>query len=52
MGQRDDSVFYEVYDGADGTGPVSQKQLTTIHRVTKGKGSILNQFVAKNGLYI
>ena len=40
MGQRDDSVFYEVYDERDGSGPVSQKQLTTMHRVTKGICSI------------
>jgi len=32
-GQQDDSVLYEVYDNIAGDGPVSQKQLTTLHTV-------------------
>ena len=37
MGQKDDTVLYEVYDGKDGSGPVAQKQLTTIREVTLGR---------------
>ena len=40
LGQKEDSVFYEVYDGIDGSGPLSQKQMTTIREVTKEDGSI------------
>ena len=39
MGRRDDSVLYEVYDGKDGSGPVGQKQLTTMHEITKDDGT-------------
>ena len=40
LGQKEDSVFYEVYDGIDGSGPLSQKQMTTIREVTKEDGTI------------
>ena len=40
LGQKQDSVFYEVYDGVDGSGPLSQKQMTTIREVTKEDGTV------------
>jgi len=40
LGQKQDSVFYEVYDELDGSGPLAQKQMTTIREVTKEDGTI------------
>ena len=40
FGRKDDTVFYEVYRNPDGSGSVSQKQMTTIREVVKPDGTV------------
>merc|ERR1712176_256895 len=40
FGRKDDTVFYEVYRNPDGSGSVSQKQMTTIREITKADGTV------------
>ena len=52
LGQKQDSVFYEVYDKPDGSGPLSQKQMTTIREVKKEDGSVeLHRTRSAQGFY-
>ena len=38
LGQKEDTIFYEVYDSPDGSGALKQKQITTLRDVIKETG--------------